>query len=68
MPSASGNSPPSIKIPTCPECGTDMRLERATPDSRYINLHHMIFMCACGQSSDQLVAHAVRFTPRASFV
>jgi hypothetical protein len=47
---------PSIRPPTCPDCGTPMRLQSASPDLRYINLQHMIFMCDCGRASDQLVA------------
>jgi len=52
----SANPSASIKHPVCPDCGTAMRLERAAPDSRYRNIHHMIFTCDCGRASDQMIA------------
>jgi hypothetical protein len=45
-----------IKLPVCPDCRTCMRLDRASPDNRYRNLHHMIFICECGRTTDQLIA------------
>ncbi len=53
MPSTGSGDP--IRPPICPDCDKAMRLERASPDERYINLKHMIFMCKCGQTSSQLV-------------
>jgi hypothetical protein len=47
---------PAIRSPVCPTCHEPMRLESSRPDRSYANLRHMIFVCACGRASDQLVA------------
>jgi len=47
---------PRIKAPRCPTCRKTMRLESATPDKKYRNLQHVIYVCDCGRTSDQLVA------------
>jgi len=46
---------PLPKRPICPACGREMRLQSTTPDERYINLKHVIFVCDCGRSSEQVV-------------
>jgi len=58
MPSIESNDPPLRlpRPPTCPECGTLMRLESGLPDTRYVNIRHMIFVCDCGRTSDHLIA------------
>jgi hypothetical protein len=33
-----------------------MELTSITADKNFINLRHMLFVCGCGWSSDQLVA------------
>lgn len=57
MPDTHSDNPSSpIRPPTCPDCGTLMRLESGLPDTRYVNIRHMIFVCDCGRTSDQLIA------------
>ena len=48
--------PPPIKPPTCRVCSKPMQLLSTTADKNFINLHHMLFVCECGWTSDQLVA------------
>ena len=57
MPSVqSDDFPPPIRSPKCPACNKEMRLERALPDVRFVNLTHFLYKCDCGWESDQLVA------------
>ena len=57
MPSiGSGDSSSPVKPPMCPDCGTFMRLESASPDKRYTNISHVMFVCDCGRASDQMIA------------
>jgi len=32
-----------------------MRLKSTTPDPSNINIRHMIYICRCGQTSNQLI-------------
>ena len=48
--------PPPIRPPVCPDCDIPMRLESGLPDTRYVNIRHMIFTCDCGRISDQMIA------------
>jgi len=46
------------QTPICPTCAKLMRLEKSMPDETYDNLHHIVFVCDCGRTSDQLVTHS----------
>jgi hypothetical protein len=57
MPDVRSDNPWSpIKPPICPDCDVPMRLESGWPDTLHTNLRHMIFICDCGRTSDQMVA------------
>jgi hypothetical protein len=52
------STPPSPPhSPLCPHCGERMRLVVSVPDQRYINLDHLSYICECGESVTQVVAH-----------
>jgi hypothetical protein len=62
MPSPRSDDPPRrpaikpIKPPICPDCDGPMRFDSGLRDTRYTNLRHMIFVCDCGRTADQLIA------------
>src|SRR5262245_10859071 len=45
-----------MRAPWCPTCHKSMRFESAMADTEYPKLRHVIFGCACGRKSDQLIA------------
>jgi hypothetical protein len=59
MPTTSQSDTPSPppKPPTCPACGNAMRLATAQPFPRYINLDECTYVCDCGQTMSNLLAH-----------
>jgi hypothetical protein len=46
------------KFPNCPSCGKPMQLKAIEPDALHANLRHVVYMCDCGRTIDQLVAIA----------
>jgi hypothetical protein len=50
------SQPLPIKPPTCPACAKAMKLTSVTVDKSFLGLRHMLFICECGWTSDQLVA------------
>jgi hypothetical protein len=57
------SAPPlSPQSPPCPNCGSQMRLDRIEP-SHYINLHLWCYACGCGGESHNYVADRTRARP-----
>ena len=49
-----------IRPPVCPDCIKRMRFVTSNPDKIIDNLQHVMFVCDCGRTSDQVV---VQFKP-----
>ena len=66
MPSPQQSDPsaqPHPRSPTCPKCGTLMRLVVVEPNPNYVNLDMWSYTCDCGETANNLVAHI--FAPAA---
>lgn len=50
--------PPTLRPPVCPHCKLPMRYRTSELDKQHNNLRHVMFVCSCGLTSDQLVASA----------
>jgi uncharacterized protein (UPF0212 family) len=60
MPSPQQSDPsaqPHPGSPTCPKCGTLMRLVWVEPNPNYVNLDMWSYACDCGATANNLVAH-----------
>jgi hypothetical protein len=45
-----------IRPPVCPDCRQPMQFAASQPDQAVEVLHHVLFVCDCGRTSDQLIA------------
>src|SRR5207253_730140 len=43
------------QMPTCPRCGTAMRLVGVMPSATYLNVDQWTYVCYCGEHVDNLV-------------
>jgi RNase P subunit RPR2 len=46
---------PALRLPVCPNCHLPMRYEASERDKTHSNLRHVMFICSCGLTSDQVV-------------
>jgi hypothetical protein len=46
---------PALRPPVCPNCQLPMRYETSELDKQQRNLRHVMFVCSCGLTSDQVV-------------
>jgi hypothetical protein len=49
-----------IRPPICPDCLKPMRFVTSEAEKTHDILRHVLFVCDCGRSSDQLVADPKR--------
>jgi hypothetical protein len=47
---------PALRPPVCPNCKLPMRYETSELDEQHTNIRHVMFVCSCGLTSDQMVA------------
>jgi hypothetical protein len=47
---------PSLTPPVCPNCNLQMRYATSEVDEQHGKLRHVMFVCSCGLTSDQMVA------------
>jgi hypothetical protein len=42
--------------PVCPNCKVPMRYQSSELDKEHAHIRHVMFVCSCGLTSDQMVA------------
>jgi RNase P subunit RPR2 len=46
----------ALRPPVCPNCKVPMRYQTSELDRLHSNIRHVMFVCSCGLTSDQMMA------------